>query len=126
MQGVDVEGRAERFHTHSGERLPQQRSAREHGRSRLGAHGHGWCKRAVVCGGVGAATGGELFIYASRNANGELWAHGCGESKPLEEAEAAIRELHPYELPEIISVPVGRGHDDYLQWVASETTIAIG
>jgi periplasmic divalent cation tolerance protein len=44
----------------------------------------------------------------------------------FDEIEAAIRELHPYELPEIISVPVGRGHDEYLQWVADETSIAIG
>jgi periplasmic divalent cation tolerance protein len=44
----------------------------------------------------------------------------------FDEVEAAIRELHPYELPEIISVPVGRGHEEYLQWVADETTIAIG
>jgi periplasmic divalent cation tolerance protein len=42
------------------------------------------------------------------------------------QVEAAIRELHPYELPEIIAVPVSRGHDEYLQWVADETTIAIG
>lgn len=42
------------------------------------------------------------------------------------EVEAAIRELHPYELPEIVAVPVQRGFDDYLQWVADETTIAIG
>ena len=43
-----------------------------------------------------------------------------------EQVEAAIRELHPYELPEIIAVPVRRGHDEYLQWVADETTISIG
>jgi len=42
------------------------------------------------------------------------------------EVEAAIRELHPYELPEIIAVPVVRGFDEYLQWVAGETTISIG
>jgi len=40
--------------------------------------------------------------------------------------EAAIRSLHPYELPEIIAVPVVRGFDEYLQWVAGETTISIG
>jgi periplasmic divalent cation tolerance protein len=43
-----------------------------------------------------------------------------------EQVEAAIRELHPYDLPEIIAVPVSRGHDEYLQWVADETTVAIG
>lgn len=42
------------------------------------------------------------------------------------EVEAAIRELHPYELPEIIAVPVVRGCDDYLRWVADETSISVG
>ena len=36
--------------------------------------------------------------------------------------EAAVREHHPYELPEIIAVPVTRGLPAYLEWVASETT----
>ena len=42
------------------------------------------------------------------------------------EVEAAIRGLHPYELPEIVAVPVVRGCDDYLQWLADETTVSIG
>jgi periplasmic divalent cation tolerance protein len=42
------------------------------------------------------------------------------------EVEAAIRGLHPYELPEILAVPVVRGLEEYLQWVASETSIPIG
>jgi periplasmic divalent cation tolerance protein len=40
--------------------------------------------------------------------------------------EAAIRGMHPYELPEIIAVPVVRGFDEYLRWVADETSISIG
>lgn len=42
------------------------------------------------------------------------------------EVEAAIRGLHPYELPEIIAVPVEHGLEDYLQWLAAETSISIG
>ena len=42
------------------------------------------------------------------------------------EIEAAIRSLHPYELPEVIAVPVVRGLADYLEWVAEETAIPIG
>ena len=42
------------------------------------------------------------------------------------EVEAAIRSLHPYELPEIVAVPVVRGLDKYLEWVAGETSISIG
>ena len=35
--------------------------------------------------------------------------------------EQAIRELHPYELPEIVAVPLSRGLPDYLDWVIAET-----
>lgn len=35
--------------------------------------------------------------------------------------EAAIRAGHPYELPEIIAVPVERGLPAYLDWVVAET-----
>ncbi len=35
--------------------------------------------------------------------------------------EAAIRSHHPYELPEIVAVPVERGLPAYLDWVAAET-----
>ena len=42
------------------------------------------------------------------------------------ELEAVICELHPYELPEVVAVPIVRGLPDYLQWVAEETAIPIG
>ena len=35
--------------------------------------------------------------------------------------EQALRSGHPYELPEIIAVPIERGLPAYLQWVAAET-----
>jgi periplasmic divalent cation tolerance protein len=35
--------------------------------------------------------------------------------------EAAIRAGHPYELPEVIAVPIERGLPAYLEWVAAET-----
>jgi periplasmic divalent cation tolerance protein len=38
------------------------------------------------------------------------------------ELESALRAGHPYELPEIIAVPVGKGLPAYLDWVAAETT----
>jgi periplasmic divalent cation tolerance protein len=37
------------------------------------------------------------------------------------ELEAAIRAGHPYELPEIIAVPLAGGLPAYLEWVDSET-----
>jgi periplasmic divalent cation tolerance protein len=35
--------------------------------------------------------------------------------------EAAIRAGHPYELPEIIAMPLAAGLSAYLAWVGSET-----
>ena len=33
--------------------------------------------------------------------------------------EQRIRTLHPYELPEIIAVPIQTGQTDYIQWIES-------
>ncbi len=35
--------------------------------------------------------------------------------------ESALRRLHPYELPEIIALPVTVGLPEYLSWVAQES-----
>ncbi|MHB8667146.1 MAG: divalent-cation tolerance protein CutA [Burkholderiales bacterium] len=40
------------------------------------------------------------------------------------EVEALIRANHPYELPEIIAVPITRGLPAYMQWIAAETRTA--
>lgn len=37
------------------------------------------------------------------------------------EVQAAIRAGHPYELPEIVALPVAAGLPGYLAWVAAET-----
>lgn len=38
------------------------------------------------------------------------------------ELQDVLAEAHPYELPEIIAVPLEAGLPGYLAWVASETT----
>jgi periplasmic divalent cation tolerance protein len=37
------------------------------------------------------------------------------------EVEAAIRARHPYELPEIVAVPITDGFAPYLDWIVAET-----
>ncbi|MBS1213477.1 MAG: CutA1 divalent ion tolerance protein [Proteobacteria bacterium] len=32
--------------------------------------------------------------------------------------ERRLRERHPYELPEIVAIPIERGLPDYLQWIS--------
>ena len=36
------------------------------------------------------------------------------------DVEAAIRARHPYELPEIVAVPIVAGFAPYLQWITDE------
>jgi periplasmic divalent cation tolerance protein len=37
------------------------------------------------------------------------------------ELEATLQRLHPYDVPEIISFPIGRGHAPYLAWILDAT-----
>ena len=37
--------------------------------------------------------------------------------------EAAIVAAHPYELPEVVAVPITHGLAPYLDWIAAETLI---
>ena len=37
------------------------------------------------------------------------------------EVIAALKEMHPYDVPEIIAIPVIAGHAPYLAWVHEET-----
>jgi periplasmic divalent cation tolerance protein len=36
------------------------------------------------------------------------------------ELEAAIKNMHPYEVPEILATPITKGGKDYLNWLAAE------
>ncbi len=39
----------------------------------------------------------------------------------LDPLVAKIRELHSYDLPEVVAIPVVGGHAPYLDWVREET-----
>jgi periplasmic divalent cation tolerance protein len=57
---------------------------------------------------VERATEVPLLIKTTRERYGEL--------------EHAIRQLHPYEVPEIIALPIEFGHAPYLRWIGAQTT----
>ena len=38
--------------------------------------------------------------------------------------EAAIRAIHPYDVPEILALPILAGCADYLRWLETEVTAA--
>lgn len=39
----------------------------------------------------------------------------------FDEVADAIRQQHPYELPEILAVPITHGERDYLTWIDAST-----
>jgi periplasmic divalent cation tolerance protein len=39
----------------------------------------------------------------------------------LSKLKQRMAELHPYELPELIVIPIDAGSEAYLQWLAAET-----
>lgn len=38
-----------------------------------------------------------------------------------ERLEARIKQVHPYQVPEIIALPLVRGYEKYLDWLTKET-----
>jgi periplasmic divalent cation tolerance protein len=43
----------------------------------------------------------------------------------FERLRARIVELHPYEVPEVLALPVEQGHAPYLEWLLRETTFTV-
>lgn len=43
-----------------------------------------------------------------------------------EQLEAVVRSAHPYDVPELLALPVESGLGAYLEWVAAETTAQAG
>lgn len=44
------------------------------------------------------------------------------QQKHYKQVEELINSMHPYELPEVITVPIIGGSPAYLQWIIEETT----
>ncbi|WP_088892766.1 divalent-cation tolerance protein CutA [Leptolyngbya ohadii] len=40
--------------------------------------------------------------------------------RQFDRLEAKIRELHSYEVPEIVALPIVRGSEPYLNWIAEQ------
>lgn len=52
---------------------------------------------------------------------GEEWLCFIKSKREIyEELEGTIKEVHPYETPEIIALPIVAGSKDYLEWLGEE------
>jgi periplasmic divalent cation tolerance protein len=47
----------------------------------------------------------------------EWYCHLKTTVERVSDLQARIQELHPYDVPEIVAVPILQGNSDYLKWV---------
>jgi len=63
----------------------------------------------------------SFYWWQEKIETAEEWLLFIKTKKELyEELEKVIKEIHPYEIPEIISVPILLGSKDYLEWLNKE------
>lgn len=62
----------------------------------------------------------SIYRWEGKVEEGEEILLVLKSSKPRFEAlRARIVELHPYDCPEVLSLPVEKGHPPYLDWIAA-------
>jgi len=68
---------------------------------------------------VGPVT--STYRWEGKIETGQEWQIWAKTGRTLyDRVEQAIRRLHPYEVPEILAVPVVAGSQGYLAWLAGE------
>ena len=92
-------------------------------RATAGALAHALLERRLAaCVNIGAPVD-SLYHWRGRIETGqEIPLTIKTRASLYDKVEAAIRELHGYELPEIIAVPVTRAHGPYIGWLEDETS----
>ena len=79
-------------------------------------------RRLAACVQVGGPVTSTYFWQGNLESSQEwLCVIKTAESR-FAEVEAAIRELHSYELPEIVAVPIVAASQAYLDWLAGQVT----
>jgi periplasmic divalent cation tolerance protein len=64
----------------------------------------------------------SVYRWQGKIETSEEWQCWAKSRRELyDQVEQAIRRVHPYEVPEILAIPVVAGSPDYLAWVDAET-----
>ena len=95
--------------------LPDQESARSLARRLVEG-------RLAACVNIGASVESIYHWHGQIETGNEVPIAIKTRQVLFSEVEAAIREIHPYELPEVVALPISGGSLDYLDWIRSETS----
>ena len=60
----------------------------------------------------------SIYRWKGRIETAKEWVCVIKTRKDLyKKVEKAIKKIHPYEIPEIIAVPIAAANKDYLKWI---------
>src|SRR4051812_45232746 len=74
-------------------------------------------ERLVACAQVLGPVSSTFIWQGKVERSGEWYCHLKTTLTTLPALQARMRELHPYDVPEIIAVPILQGDPDYLKWI---------
>lgn len=78
-------------------------------------------KRAAACAQVFGPIS-SCFWWEGKVENANEWMCVAKlKSENYEKAENLIKENHPYDVPEIVAIPISSGNEDYLNWIKNVT-----
>jgi periplasmic divalent cation tolerance protein len=77
--------------------------------------------RLAACVSIGAPVTSMYHWQGATETSDEVPLTIKTRAELFDEVAAAVRARHPYELPEIIAVPITHGTPDYLAWLDAES-----
>ena len=81
-------------------------------------------ERLAACAQVVGPVASVYWWQGEVESAGEWYCHLKTTASRVDALIARIRELHPYETPEIVALPVTEGDAAYLRWIADSVTDA--
>jgi periplasmic divalent cation tolerance protein len=75
-------------------------------------------ERLAACAQVVGPVASVYWWQGEVETAGEWYCHLKTTATRVEALMARLRELHPYETPEIVALPLTEGDPAYLQWIA--------
>jgi len=76
-------------------------------------------ERLAACAQVVGPVASVYWWQGEVETAGEWYCHLKTTAERVEPLMARLRELHPYETPEIVALPITEGDPSYLRWIAA-------
>ena len=78
-------------------------------------------KRIIACGNIVGGIESYFWWKDKKEKASESLVMVKTRKSRLKELFAAVSKIHPYEVPEMIALPIAEGYKPYLEWIKKET-----